>query len=344
MTSRKREPRFEIAGRISQGAFRDTSETISFEGRSPLDDKGIRNRHLLTLGHEEENLFPGLRGTGGAIEFFRERGIKWWKSPRSGDSTGDGPTRNMASSQVACVNFMLPLANWPGALTMALQAIDADVLRVADVEYHGNASPVEFEWIGIGGSLEGGKVRGANNTSIDAFLIAETASGKRWAYLFEWKYVEQYYSSKPNFKGAGRQGETRRSRYEPAYYAACSSFDHSAAPEMEDFFYEPFYQIMRQRLLADRMVEKEELGVTEAKVVVVVPQQNIAYREIITSPPLKKRFPQLQTVEDVVRASLKRPEEQFAMVSPATLLNATVAAEIWQTSTWADYWRNRYGV
>ena len=74
----------------------------------------MRNPHLLPLGCEEENLYPGIRGNGGAVDFFSQRRIRWWKSARTGDDTaGPGPTRNMTSSQVACVNFLLPLAGIP---------------------------------------------------------------------------------------------------------------------------------------------------------------------------------------------------------------------------------------
>ena len=41
---------------------------------------------------------------------------------------------------------------------------------------------------------------------------------------------------------------------------------------MDEFLYEPFYQAMRLRLLADRMVRERQLGVSDAKVVVVVPK------------------------------------------------------------------------
>ena len=59
---------------------------------------------------------------------------------------------------------------------------------------------------------------------------------------------------------------------------------------------DPFYQIMRQRLLADRMVQQRESDVDEAKVVVVVPEDNRAYRTVghsrtVTSPPLARRLP-----------------------------------------------------
>ena len=320
-----------------------------------MDEKGLRSPHLLALGFEVENLFPGIRGECGAIGFFRRREIRWWKNRRSGDNTKvDGPTRNMASSQVACVNFLLPLTFIPEAralLVAMLRALDDDVCDVIAIRHgvRGHESPVEFEWIGQCCSLEGGKNRGANNTSIDAFLVAETEVGERRAYLLEWKYVEQYLGNRPDFKGEGKSGATRRARYCERFYAPYSSFDPSAAPCLEDFFYEPFYQIMRQRLLADRMVYERELGVDEAKVVLVVPEDNWAYRtvsdgESTTSPRLARRFPQLETVEEVMRAALKNPDEQFAMVTPSFLLDAVSGCLPDQTRDWARYWRERYGV
>lgn len=341
---------FEDSAKQDQQRFRDTSPTISTQGRFPFDDKGRRNPHLLALGFEEENLYPGIRGPGGAIDFFGQRGIKWWKSSRSGDDTkSDGPTRNMASSQVACVNFLLPLAGMPGALLSVLRALDEDVAGIVNILHDGNESDVEFEWIGLPGSLEGAGTRGANVTSIDAFLVAETEAGRRRAYLLEWKYVEQYLSTRPDFKGRGASGDTRRMRYGDRYRAPFFSFNLEAVPELDDFLYEPFYQLMRQRLLADRMVKERELDVDEATVVAVVPEQNLAYRSVTgggkaTSPPLAARFPQLETVNDVMCAALKNPGAQFAMVAPATLLDAVLRDSPDETMMWANYWQERYGV
>lgn len=133
-----------------------------------------------------------------------------------------GPTRNMTSSQVACVNFLLPLAGISGALSAALRVLDDDVRSAVDIHHEGRVSPVEFEWIGIPRSLEGGVTRGAQNTSVDAFLVAKTINGRRRGYLIEWKYAEQYQSSKPAFKGAGRSGNTRRARYSGLFHAPYS--------------------------------------------------------------------------------------------------------------------------
>ncbi len=350
MQGRQSRISFEQSAKNQQRFFRDSSVTISDDGRSPTDDKGRRNPHLLGKGSEIDNLFSDIRGEDGAIGFFRERNIKWWKSSRSGDDSHPyTPTRNMASSQVACVNFLLPLANIPGALLSVLQGIDDDVVDLIDIPHQGDKSPVEFEWIGPDLSLEGGRVRGANNTSVDAFLIAQTRSGRRRAYLLEWKYTERYLSSDPKSRGDGPQGETRKRRYTDRYHASFSSFDTTVVPELDDFLYEPFYQIMRQRLLADRMVQDCELGIEEAKVVVVVPEENWAYRTVsdgstTTSPPLAKRFLHLKTVEAVMRASLKDSNAQFDMVAPRALMDGVVRDLPAETSEWSDYWEARYGV
>ena len=208
---------------------------------------------------------------------------------------------------------------------------------------------MEFEWLGTPRSLEGGVTRGAQNTSVDAFLVAETVSGYRRAYLIEWKYAEQYQSTKPAFKGDGKSGNTRRTRYAGLFHAPNSAFNPDADPELDDFLYEPFYQIMRQRLLADRMVRERELDVDEARVVVVVPEDNWAYRAVksdraVTSPLLARRFPCLDTVEEVMRASLRNPDAQFRMVPPSLLLDGVVRSLPDETVEWARYWKERYGV
>ena len=343
-------PAFDRAVKERQQAFRDASQTVSDAGRNPTDDNGQRNCHLLALGHEEENLYPGLRGPGGAADLFAERSIKWWKSSRSGDKTGtEGPTRNMTSSQVACVNFLLPLTGIPGALRAALRVLGEDVRRVVDIQHEGRVSPVEFEWIGIPRSLEGGVTRGVQNTSVDAFLVGETINGRLRGYLIEWKYAEQYQSSKPAFKGAGRSGNTRRASYAGLFHAPYSAFNTEVVPELDEFLYEPFYQIMRQRLLADRMVQERELDLDEAKVVVVVPEENRAFRALksdrtATSPLLAQRFPDVDTVDAVMRVSLRDADAQFCMVTPALLLDGVANSLPDETAEWAEYWRERYGV
>ena len=315
------------------------SPTICEIARYPSDDKGRRNGHLLAIGGELCNLYPDLRREDGALRFFCERGISWHRSARSGDAfPGSGPTRNMASSMVACVNFLLPLREIPQGLEAVARAIDPDVEEIVPICHEGMQSRIEFEWIGLGVPLEEGArpTRGANVTSIDAFMIAR-AGGTLRAYLIEWKYVEEYRPG--DDKGAGRSGETRRSRYAHLYEDEQSSFNGSVP--MDELLYEPFYQIMRLRLLADRMVNRRELGVTEAKVVVVVPGENLAYREKITSKPLACRFPDLVAVGDVVKSTLKDPGG-FVTADYSTLIDAVERECGEAAGGWVRYMKDRY--
>ena len=319
---------FRTHERERQAGFREQSSLPS----SP------RHRHVLASANELENLYPTLRGENGACRFFGSRGIKWWQDRRNGD---DGrrkhPTLNMMSSQVACVNFLLPLAGIPEALLAMLRAIDDDVTGWVPIEDQGNQSPVEFEWIGRGHALEGPgvKTRGWNATSVDAFMIAETSAGRR-AYLMEWKYGEQY--SRRNL-GEGRRGKTRRRRY-AGLYAGSPSFNERVP--MEAWLFNPFYQIFRLRLLADRMVRDRELGVSQAKVVVVVPDGNRAYRERITSPCFAEEFPN-RNVSEVVRETLVDPDSTYVSISQPTLADAVRKQCGEAARSWSDYHGGRYG-
>ena len=326
-----------VAGK-RQAEFRKSSETITDGGRSPSDEKGNRFGHLLAHGYEMENLYPSLRGEDGALKFFRERGVTWWQDNANGDITkGKSPTRQMKSSQIACVNFLLPLNEIPGALTAFLKAIDDDVLEVIPINHKNNNSKVEFEWIGEKDvSIEARRTRGSHSTSTDALMLATTKSGKKRAYLIEWKYVEDYSTS----GNKSKSGPHRISTYPALYRCNTSSFD--PAVPIEELYYDPFDQIMRFMLLADRMVAGHELGVNQAKVVVVVPQSNTAYRERITSKPLARRFPELKTVEKVVRKTLKR-EDGFRATNYSTLVAAVERECGAATTEWAKYMRERYG-
>lgn len=288
------------------------------------------------------NTLPDL-----ALRSFRDRGIKWWTSSRSGDRPfGDGfegPTRNLASSQTCCVNFLLPLADVPGALVAFLKHLDSDVTDVEPiVDKKGQVSLVEFEWVGWDRPLEGGTItRGANQTSIDALIIARIPSGLR-AYLIEWKYCEEYL--RPEDKGAGSSGQTRRKRYARLYGESTSSFNQVAP--LEDFLCEPFYQIMRLHLLRDRMMAEgvsPNLAIADARVVVVCPAGNVDYRHVVRATPLGLRFPAAMTVENVIQNTLKDPRTFAVLAQEDVIAGLRMGGLATQLDHWLDYHQTRYG-
>jgi len=338
-------PEFGIIARTLQGRFRDQSPSISPPARAPSDYKGKRHPHLLALGYERENLFPPLRGSTGAISFFRSRGIQWWKSARSGDNQAtEGPTRNLASSQVCCVNFLLPLAESASLLETLLPGLDTDGKAVVPITYSRDgaslSSLVEFEWVGLATTLEGSapQVRGANVTSVDALILADLSGGGRRAYLLEWKYVEEY--ERAEYLGNGPRGATRLRRYSDRYQSSSSPL-HPEVP-LREWLYEPFYQIVRLLLLGQKMADERELGVTEATVVVVCPKENTAYRNRITSPELRARFPGGTTVADVVQRSIRDPR-RFRLTCQEDLLRVIAGSNSTRLHDWLAYHRERYG-
>ena len=143
------------------------------------------------------------------------------------------------------------------------------------------------------------------------------------AYLIEWKLSEQYEFGK--WLGDGAGGDTRRNHYVPLYNASDCSFKGDVP--LDDLLYEPHYQLLRLRLLGDRMVREKEFGISEAKVIVVCPEENTAYRNTITSGRLLRSLPGARTVEDVMRSILRDPNG-FAMTSPASLVASIKQARL----------------
>ena len=120
-----------------------------------------------------------------------------------------------------------------GALDVALRAIDDDVERVVNICHEGRTSPVEFEWIGEPLSLECSSSRGANSTSVDAFVIAETKSGSKRAYLIEWKYTEGDPPNRRNYGPSVKGYKTRRGRYSSLYHESNSFSATLKEPDRE---------------------------------------------------------------------------------------------------------------
>ncbi len=302
-----------------------------------------RHRHVLPHGTNWTNLFTSIAGADGTADrFFEERRIKWWSSPVTGDPRWlRGPTHNALSSQVACVNVLLPLREDPDALTAMLQALDPEVETVVAVNDGHTERPasVEFEWVGAKGhrSLEGtAPTRGQRVTSTDAVLVARLKNGALRGYLMEWKYVE---TGDEADKRAGTEGETRRGRYRQLFETV---FKTDAT--LDNFLVDPAYQLMRLSLLARQVLDKQQLpGVTSMRTVLVCPRENFAYRKLRADGLLRARF-QVDTLVEVMRAGLREPQT-FIDTSPAELVQAVRRARTPGTDrvTWLAYMAHRYG-
>lgn len=244
------------------------------------------------LNQPARNLWAGIRED--AIDYFRRHRISWW------GGAVDEPTGHLLSSQVACVNHLYPLRQREDLVLALLAGLDSTIVAAERVD----DGYIAFEFIGDRQYLkERGFSRGAHCTSVDAAMIGRTVTGDRRIFLIEWKYVEAY---------------VVKNQYVPAraqvYDALILAPDSPFRPlDPRCFYYEPFYQLMRQTLLGALIARHEDHGCTSYRHVHVAPDENGEFHASVTSKTLRG-----DTVYDAWRSSLKN-DELFLTRSPQTL-------------------------
>ena len=314
--------------RYRQANFRAISPYFSEAARSDGAYKGKPRSFCLPLDCAEENLFPDIRQT--APAYFAAQGIKWH------DGRNGKPSNHLCDSQVCCVNFLFPFADKPRALAKVLRPIFPGLREMLPVE---DERCVAFEWIGQENYLgektshSGKRTRGANFTSADAAVLFERNDGQRQMVLIEWKYTESYASV--SLKVA-RSGTDRREIYRPLYLRDDCPLKKGLLPSFDSLFYEPFYQLMRQQLLAHEMEKAQELGADIVSVLHISPARNTDFHRI-TSPELEKLG---ETATDVWTKLVRLG--RFISVSTERLFGNLSTEQVPEMQTWIEYIGKRY--
>jgi hypothetical protein len=288
--------------------------------------------HILPYEVAAETLHEGVRES--ALAYFAKHKIKWWTSrwdvgrPKLQDDQVGLPTGHLNSSQVACINHLEPARLERKLARSIAHNLDETLVDVQPVEDGGFLA---YEWIGKESYLgePGARVRGANITSLDALMCGERADGTRVLIAIEWKYLESY---GPGSVATSRRGTNRVSTYEPL-------LDDPACPikraEHKRLFVEPYYQLMRQTLLAWQMVEHKEQGTTAWLHVHVVPELNAALRgggggaAALIGESMAEKW----------RSTLKQPN-RYLLLTPTELLAGVDASDQW--SGWRQWLQERY--
>lgn len=247
------------------------------------------------------------------------------------------------SSQVCCVNFLGPLMRRPAVLSQVIASAcgmaAAPQLLPVGQDCQGSDIFLDFEWIGAANHLDewpanGNPSRGANATSADAVAQMVDADGSVTTLLIEWKYTENY---GPAISESGNA--TRMRRYSDKAFHPDGPLRNDLGLTVADFFWEPFYQLLRQQMLAWRMERVQEAGAARVKVLHISAAGNRALHKV-TAPALQRfgadAFEAFQAcLIDPSRFKATSIEEAFL---PA--LNA-VAAEN-PADPWAAYLLDRY--
>jgi len=320
--------RFLESEKRSQTIFKEHSPYFSNEGRLDGKYKGKLREFCLPDAFAHENLFPEIREL--ACEHFAKYNIKWH------DGHNGKPSNHLCDSQVCCVNFLFPFANKPRELAAILGPyFPIEKMLIAE-----GGQYVTFEWIGERNYLgerisrNGTRSRGANFTSADAIIRFERKDGKRQVVLIEWKYTESYGSTSLKI---ARSGTDRTKIYQPLFDKEDCPLDKKKLTKFEDLFYEPFYQLMRQQVLANEMEKHHELGADIVSVFHIAPFHNTDFR-VITSPELKEEG---KSVLDVW-GDLVKNKDRFTSVTTEILFGGLSRELLPKMDTYIDYIHARY--
>jgi hypothetical protein len=287
--------------------------------------------HVLPYELAAETLHKSVRET--ALAYFTKHKIKWWTSrwdtgrPRLDKNEAGPPTGHLNSSQVACVNHLEPARidrELARGIARNVDQTFVDVLAVEDGGF------VAYEWIGEQNYLgePGPRIRGANITSLDALMCAQRSDGMRVLLVIEWKYLE---SNGPESVATSARGTDRVATYQHLFEKASCPIKRGVHQRL---FFEPYYQLMRQTLLAWQMVEHNEQEASTWLHVHVVPELNEALRGG------GRGAPELigETLAEKWRSALKQPE-RYLLTTPTELV-AGVEGGRW--SGWRRWLRERY--
>ncbi|GAB5465060.1 MAG: hypothetical protein Kapaf2KO_04960 [Candidatus Kapaibacteriales bacterium] len=217
-----------------------------------------------------KNLYKGINDE--AIEYFLKNKISWWG--------GKNPTGHVLSSQIACVNHLYAIRYDKNSVLGLLKTLSGDFIDVLEIQTDNHLSAfIQFESVSDNDYLNEGKsTRGSNCTSIDALIYAKHKDGTKWLIPIEWKYTEFYGNSdkaKEGFKANPKKykGKVRQERYTDLINKSNQliSEDHFC------YYFEPFYQLMRQTLWAEQMIannDKETIIADNYLHVHVIPSSN----------------------------------------------------------------------
>jgi hypothetical protein len=321
---------FQTGEKKLQTAWKLTSKGLPRGAKRPGLYRNRMYPFCLPLEHAACNLFHGIRQD--AIDTFNRHSIIWHSSALPGL-----PSNHLCSSQVFAVNLLFPFIDNPDALADALRPFFPDIQNMLPVE---DRRYIAFEWIGDTNYLnEEPKIgnyrkRGAGNTSIDAAVMYESSAGEKVMLLIEIKYSESYGVSYKRFRS---DGSDRFENYEPFFYDKATPVNLSVTPRLQDFLYEPFYQLLRQTLLASRIMITGKPKVNRVQVVHLHVDRN---RDLlaVTSPGFRELG---DTTYEVWRKVLK-DSSGFTLI-PTEGFFANPALEGYgELEPWRLYMKTRY--
>jgi Restriction Endonuclease associating with ARP len=179
-----------------------------------------------------------------------------------------------------------------------------------------------FEYIGAADHLGEAKPRiarerGRFSTSADAAIRYRRPGGGIEVVLIEWKYTESY-----DGRPLTNSRSNRLDRYRPLFEDPNGPLRTDVIP-YADLFVEPFYQLMRQQLLAHAMEQSGELGADTVRVLHIAPAANTELQQSLTRDSQRAAG---ATLYAAWHAMLRRAD-RFVTFDSARLATAAITSE-----------------
>lgn len=266
------------------------------------------------------NIYKPIRND--VLDYFVKNDISFWHTPRSSEPRYK-PTGHTLSSQVCCINHLFPLRQDKETVLSIAKLfcpVIKDILQIPTDKYL--PGYIQFESVTDKDYLnELQTTRGSKCTSIDALIYGNDNNGKYYIIPIEWKYTE-YYDNKDKsiedkigeVKGTEGKGKERLLRYSnlidsSQYLIAHSNYRNSV------YYFEPFYQLMRQTLWVEQMIKhsnSETIKASDYMHIHIIPNKNVKLLEKVYKPSGKN-------MEDTWRSCLKH-KEKYKIIDPINLL------------------------
>ncbi len=222
---------------------------------------GRERGFVLADSEREKNLYDPIRDK--AIAYFNDNNVSWWG--------GNKPTGHILSSQIACLNHLFAIRDDKDDVLQLLNGVRNEFVDILPITTDKSPKYIQFEAVSGKDYLnEKTTTRGSQCTSIDALIYAKHQTGQNWLILIEWKYTEHY---NDDDKAAGNKGNERKRRYNELIINS----KYLNSDNLAIYYFEPFYQLMRQTLWAEQMVtnsDNETLKAENFLHIHVIPSEN----------------------------------------------------------------------